>query len=156
MPYNARFLYQQPKTEINNYLIVNWFSLPLQTVEKHLVSLYETLRDLYLKIQNLNRPELNVRGMAFAFHTETARKEGFRTDILRGEDGSLALALKKYGKLRFVTARKARVLTGYGTVSADGSLFSSFKKRAIKGLRSFTALFYSKNNYEDEDSNLIK
>jgi len=38
MPYNARFLYQQPKTEINNYLIVNWFSLPLQTVEKHLVS----------------------------------------------------------------------------------------------------------------------
>ena len=109
-----------------------------------------------MKIQNLNRPELNVRGMAFAFHTETARKEGFRTDILRGEDGSLALALKKYGKLRFVTARKARVLTGYGTVSADGSLFSSFKKRAIKGLRSFTALFYSKNNYEDEDSNLIK
>ena len=100
--------------------------------------------------------DVNVRGMAFAFHTETARKEGFRTDILRGEDGSLALALKKYGKLRFVTARKARVLTGYGTVSADGSLFSSFKKRAIKGLRSFTALFYSINNYEDEDSNLIK
>ena len=62
----------------------------------------------------------------------------------------------KYGKLRFVTARKARVLTGYGTISADGSLFSSFKKRAIKGLRSFTALFYSKNNYEDENSNLIK
>ena len=48
------------------------------------------------------------------------------------------------------------VLTGYGTISADGSLFSSFKKRAIKGLRSFTALFYSKNNYEDENSNLIK
>ncbi|WP_410645420.1 hypothetical protein [Bacteroides clarus] len=42
MPYNARFLYQQPKTEINNYLIVNWFSLPLQTVEKHLVSTVET------------------------------------------------------------------------------------------------------------------
>lgn len=102
-----------------------WSFLPN---EHHLgLFFYETLRDLYLKIQNLNRPELNVRGMAFAFHTETARKEGFRTDILRGEDGSLALALKKYGKLRFVTARKARVLTGYGTVSADGSLFSSFK-----------------------------
>ena len=131
-----------------------WSFLPN---EHHLgLFFYETLRDLYLKIQNLNRPELNVRGMAFAFHTETARKEGFRTDILRGEDGSLALALKKYGKLRFVTARKARVLTGYGTISADGALFSSFKKRAIKGLRSFTTLFYSKNNYEDEDSNLIK
>lgn len=42
MPHNARFLYQQPKIEINNYLIVNWFSLPLQTVEKHLVSHLET------------------------------------------------------------------------------------------------------------------
>jgi hypothetical protein len=37
MPHNARFLYQQPKIEINNYLIVNWFSLPLQTVKKYLV-----------------------------------------------------------------------------------------------------------------------
>lgn len=82
-----------------------WSFLPN---EHHLgLFFYETLRDLYLKIQNLNRPELNVRGMAFAFHTETARKEGFRTDILRGEDGSLALALKKYGKLRFVTARQS-------------------------------------------------
>lgn len=69
-----------------------WSFLPN---EHHLgLFFYETQRDLYLKIQNLNRPELNVRGMAFAFHTETARKEGFRTDILRGEDGSLALALK--------------------------------------------------------------
>lgn len=42
MPHNARFLYQQPKIEINNYLIVNWFSLPLQTVEKHLVSINKT------------------------------------------------------------------------------------------------------------------
>lgn len=39
MPHNARFLYQQPKIEINNYLIVNWFSLPLQFVKKHLVLL---------------------------------------------------------------------------------------------------------------------
>lgn len=37
MPHNARFLYQQPKIEINNYLIVNWFSLPLQFVKKYLV-----------------------------------------------------------------------------------------------------------------------
>jgi hypothetical protein len=42
MPHNARFLYQQPKIEINNYLIVNWFSLPLQFVKKHLVFDFET------------------------------------------------------------------------------------------------------------------
>ena len=42
MPHNARFLYQQPKIEINNYLIVNWFSLPLQFVKKYLVLCFET------------------------------------------------------------------------------------------------------------------
>lgn len=130
-----------------------WSFLPN---EHHLgLFFYETLRDLYLKIQNLNRPELNVRGMAFAFHTETARKKD-SGQTYSAEKTAPGTGIEKYGKLRFVTARKARVLTGYGTISADGSLFSSFKKRAIKGLRSFTALFYSKNNYEDEDSNLIK
>lgn len=57
MPYNARFLYQQPKTEINNCLIVNRFSLPLQTVEKHLVSTMIMqmleLKDRFLEVQIL-------------------------------------------------------------------------------------------------------
>lgn len=133
-----------------------WSFLPNEHYSNIGLCFYETLRDIYLRIQNLKRPELNVRGMVFAFHTETARREGFRTDIIRGEDGSLALALKKYGKLKFVTSRKARAITGYGTVSADGSLFNSFKKRAIKGMRHFTTLFHSKEKYEDEESNLIK
>lgn len=118
--------------------------------------LYELSRDIYLFLQSFKRPELSVRGLVFAYHTEPAREIGIRTDIIRGEDGSLALELKKYGKIKFIRSRKARALTGYGTVSADGSLFSSFKKRAIKGMRHFTSLFYSRNNYEDEDSNLIK
>ena len=133
-----------------------WSFLPDEQYSHTGLVFYETLRDLYLRIQSLNRPELNVRGMVFAFHTETARREGFRTDILRGEDGSLALALKKYGRLKFITSRKARAVTGYGTVSADGSLMNSFKKRAVKGLKHFTSLFYSKSRYKDEDSNLIK
>lgn len=118
--------------------------------------LYEKIRDVYLYVQNLKRPELNVRGMTLAFHTELARREGFRTDIIRGEDGSMALALKKYGKLKFVTSYKARVLTGQGTIAADGSLFDSFKKRAAKGIRQAGSLWYSRHVYEDDDSNLIK
>ena len=81
---------------------------------------------------------------------------GFRTDIIRGEDGSLALGLKKYGKIKFVRSRKARAVTGYGTISADGSLFNSFWKRTVKGINNFTSLFHYKEKYEDEDSNLIK
>ena len=73
MPYNARFLYQQPKTEINNYLIVNWFSLPLQTVEKHLVSNRETL-GLYSE-----KLSFQLVGCQQGYLHKTAETDTFRT-----------------------------------------------------------------------------
>lgn len=133
-----------------------WSYIPDENHSKLGLKLYELTRDIYLFLQSFKRPELSVRGLVFAYHTELARKIGIRTDIIRGEDGSLALELKKFGKIKFIRTRKARAITGYGTVSADGSLFNSFKRRAIKGIKHFTSLFYSKNKYEDEDSNLIK
>lgn len=133
-----------------------WSFLPREGYSRLGMMFYELLRDLYLRVQDINRPELNVRGMAFAFLTEEARKEGFRTDILRGEDGSLALALKKRGKLKFVTSRKARVVTGYGTLSADGSLFGAFKSRMKKALTHFFSLFHRQEKYVDNDDNLIQ
>ena len=71
--------------------------------------------------------------MTFGFNTELGRRFGFRTDIIRGEDGSLALAMKPFGKLVFIRSGKARVMTGYGTLNNDGSLFNSFKVRLVKG-----------------------
>lgn len=100
--------------------------------------------------------EFNVCGMVFVFYMEIVWKEGFWIDIFCGEDGFLVLVLKKYGKLRFVIVCKVCVFIGYGIILVDGFLFSSFKKWVIKGLRSFMVFFYSKNNYEDEDFNLIK
>lgn len=119
---------------------------------------YELLRDIYLKLQSFKRPELCVRGMVFGFNTEMGRKIGFRTDIIRGEDGSLAYALKKYGKLIFITSRKARALTSNGTLNADGSFLKSFIKRLIKAMKISRAILRkaSANDYKDEESNLIK
>ena len=117
---------------------------------------YETARDLHLWLQSFKRPELSVRGLVFAYRTEDAKKVGIRTDIKRGEDGYLALQLKAYGKIIFIRNRKARAVTGYGTVGADGSLFNSFRVRAIKAVKSVTELFTKKNDYKDEESNLIK
>lgn len=116
---------------------------------------YESLRDLHLRIQAIQRPELCVRGMTFGFKTELGRRFGFRTDIIRGEDGSLALSMKPYGKLVFIRSRKARVMTGYGTLNADGSLFNSFKIRLIKAIKGIGNIFTKKEEYKDEDSNLI-
>jgi glycosyltransferase involved in cell wall biosynthesis len=117
---------------------------------------YEALRDLHLRIQSIQRPELCVRGMTFGFNTELGRKFGFRTDIIRGEDGALALAMKPYGKLVFIHSGKARVMTGYGTLNNDGSLFNSFKTRLVKAFKGAGSMFTRKNEYKDEDNNLIK
>lgn len=120
------------------------------------LKLYEATRDLHLWIQFFKRPELSVRGMVFAHRTDYARQTGIRTDIIRGEDGYLALQLKQFGKIVFVRSRKARVITGYGTVGADGSLFNSFKVRAVKGLKGIGGIFTKKKEYKDEENNLIK
>lgn len=120
------------------------------------LKLYELLRDTHLFLQSFKRPELSVRGLVFAYNAEYGKKVGYRVDIIRGEDGSMALGLKKYGKIRFIRSRKARAITGYGTVGADGSLLNSFKVRAVKSLKSASNLFTRKEVYQDDESNLIK
>lgn len=117
---------------------------------------YENLRDFYLRLQAIKRPELCVRGMAFSFNTELGRRFGFRTNIIRGEDGSLALAMKPYGKLVFITSRKARVLTSNSTLNTEGSLLKNIRIRLIKALKSVNGLFTKKTEYKDESSNLTK
>lgn len=114
---------------------------------------YELTRDTHLWLQAFKRPELSVRGLVFAYRTDEARQVGIRTDIKRGEDGSLALGLKSYGKIVFVRKRRARAVTGYGTVGS--SLLTSFNERALKALKGFTGLFTRKTEYKDEDDNLI-
>ena len=95
------------------------------------VKIYEFIRDSYLFLQSFKRPELSVRGLVFAYNIE-------------------------YGKIHFLHTRKARAVTGYGTVGNDGSFFNSFKVRAIKAFKNIETLFTKKEGYEDEESNLIK
>ncbi len=118
--------------------------------------IYELLRDCYLWVQYFKRPELVVGGMVFAFKIELAKKVGIRTDIKRGEDGSLALGLKQYGKIIFLRCGRARVVTGYGTLSQEGSLADNFKSRAIKAVKGLGGLFTGKKHYKDENSNMVK
>lgn len=132
-----------------------WSYFPDQNHSCLGLKFYEFARDSYLFLQSFKRPELSVRGLVFAYHTDIAKKVGIRTDIRRGEDGSLALRLKQHGKITFIHSRKARAITGYGTVGADGSFYNSFKIRAIKSLKQAGNLFSKKKEYKDDPSNLI-
>ena len=133
-----------------------WSYMPDEQHSRAGLFFYELVRDFYLWILHFKRPELSVRGLVFGYNTELARKVGIRTDIIRGEDGSLALGLKQYGKLRFIRSRKARAVTGYGTVGADGSLLDSFVARVRMRLGGLPSMLRSKSHYRDEDSNLVK
>ena len=126
--------------------------------EKHSafgLTMFELIRDSFLFIQHFKRPELCVRGMVFAFNADYARQVKIRTDIRRGEDGSLALSLKQYGKIAFLYNRKARPVTGYGTLNEE-SLWQSFLYRVKVQLKGITRIFYTKDHYEDSDDNLVK
>ena len=116
---------------------------------------FELIRDTFLWVQHFKRPELCVRGMVFAFKTDLARQVKIRTDIRRGEDGSLALSLKPYGKITFLYNREARPVTGYGTIGSQ-SLWQSFVQHVKIQGRGISRIFYKKEHYEDSDDNLVK
>lgn len=133
-----------------------WSFMPDKNNSSWSLKLYEAVRDLYIRALFIKRPERVVRGMVFAHETECGRKVGYRVDIKRGEDGSMALGLKEYGKIKLITSRKARAVTASNTLNADGSLFNSFKVRALKGLKNINFFFTSQTKPPiDEESNLI-
>ena len=117
--------------------------------------LFELVRDIFLFVQHFKRPELCVRGMVFAFNSEYARQVKIRTDIRRGEDGSLALSLKSYGKIAFLYHRKARPVTGYGTIGSQ-SIWQSFIQHVKVQGKGITRIFFKKDHYEDSEDNLVK
>ena len=131
-----------------------WSFYPDENHSKIGLFFYELIRDIFLWIQHFKRPELCVRGMTLAFRADYARKVEIRTDIRRGEDGSLALSLKKYGKIAFLYNRKARPVTGYGTVN-EKSLLHSFWSRMKIQMKGISRIFYKTDHYEDTEENMM-
>ena len=115
---------------------------------------FELIRDVFLFVQHFKRPELCVRGMVFAFNADYARQVKIRTNTRRGEDGSLSLSLKKFGKIAFLRNRKARPVTGYGTLNEE-TLWHSFAHHVRIQLKGITRIFYKKDYYEDSEDNLL-
>ena len=131
-----------------------WSFFPDEQHSKFGLFFYELVRDVFLWIQHFKRPELCVRGMVFAFKTDLARKVKIRTDIRRGEDGSLALSLKPYGKIAFLYNRKARPVTGYGTLN-ENSLLQSLWHRFRVQMKGISRIFYKTDHYEDTEGNMM-
>lgn len=132
-----------------------WSFFPDENHSRFGLFLFEMIRDMFLFVQHFKRPELCVRGMVFAFNADYARQVAIRTDIRRGEDGSLALSLKPFGKIAFLYNRKARPVTGYGTIGSQ-SLWQSFVQHVKIQGKGLSRIFYKKDHYEDSEDNLVK
>ena len=132
-----------------------WSFYPDENHSAFSLFLFELIRDSFLWVQHFKRPELNIRGMTFAFNADYARQCSIRTDIRRGEDGSLALSLKKFGKIAFLYHRKARPVTGYGTIGSQ-SMWQSFVDHVCFQIKGIGRIFHKTDHYDDDESNLVK
>ena len=132
-----------------------WGYFPDETHSRLSLAIYEMLRDLFLWVQHFQRPELSVRGLVFAYNADYGRKEPYRVDIIRGEDGSMAFNLKKYGKIVFARDRRCRAITGYGTIG-NKPMWQSLLEHAKAQLKGFGRVFHKTDHYDDTDDNLVK
>lgn len=133
----------------------SWSYFPDNNHGKLGLKIFELCRDAFLYVQHFKRPELSVRGLVFAYNADFGRQVEYRVDIIRGEDGSMALALKKYGKIKFLYDRRARAITGYGTLNEESLIKSLWKRIKIQG-KGISRIFYKQDKYVDSEDNLVK
>lgn len=133
----------------------SYSNLPDKRVSPVGLFLYELVRDFYMWLIHFQRPELAARGSVFGFVTELGRQVGIRTDLKRGEDGSLAFGLKKYGRIRFIRSRKARSLTEYLPLDKGETLSGHFIKIFRMRIKSLPSRFVRKDHYDDGADNLV-
>jgi glycosyltransferase involved in cell wall biosynthesis len=116
---------------------------------------YEWVRDVSIFLRSRKRPELTTYGAAFGFPTDLGRQIGWRTDFRRGEDGAMAVELKKFGKLIIIMNRKFRVRTTSRTLDKDGNVLEIVKKRLAREFSRIKIYVTSQKEYKDTPSNMI-
>ncbi len=118
---------------------------------------YELSRDISHLFKKFNRPELNVGGGSFGFRIDRGREFGWQTHIKRGEDGAMAYALKKFGKIVLINNNRARVWSTTRSLEGQGSLFDIVIQRIKKETSRINEYFKpERTGYKDRESNLIK
>lgn len=124
--------------------------------EKYFFFIYELFRDIYNRFVCIKRPELVIRGLAFAHVVDLAKNYGYRCNILRGEDGSMAFLLSKHGKIKFLRKRSIRPLTISSLFNNSPSLLKPLLSKIGYELKNFRRYFRKLKELKDGESNLMK
>lgn len=138
--------------------VCSYYSIIYRTLkEKYFYLFYELFRDFNTFLLLFNRPCRAVRGAVFAFNTAKGKEIGFRVEILRGEDGSMAFQLSEYGKIVFVYNRKARAITISPLFLGSNSSMTKVLIKKIKYELSHAGKYFKKlKELKDQESNIRK
>lgn len=115
---------------------------------------YEFVRDMHLSRLAKKSPELVARGAVFAHDVPLARKVGYRMNLHRGSDGSMALALLQYGKIKFVNTKECTAAIGCSHFKQQ-STFSSLFARINMHFDSVLG-YFSSIKHKDDPNNLAQ
>ena len=121
------------------------------------LAFYEFIRDCSLILRRINRPELSVGGGSFGIPMAQAKEIGWYTRVKRGEDGSMAFALKQYGKIRYINSSRSRIWTTSRSLDHQGNLIAMLLEKVKKEFKRFDVyLFPTKKGYKDREENIIQ
>jgi glycosyltransferase involved in cell wall biosynthesis len=98
------------------------------------LAVYEFFKDIAIGLRAIKRPELVAGGASLAFFTRMGKQIGWRTDVKRGEDGQMVLAMKRFGYIRMVKSGDSRIWTTARTLDRDGNLMQMIWKRMRREL----------------------
>lgn len=104
-------------------------------------ALYEIGKNIVQEIRHIKRPYLNAYGMSFGYIRELGLKEGYVRRNIRGEDGRLCYDLMKYGMVKMIRSRSARVWTRDRNFDKDGGLRGATRKRFLREVSRFRDYF---------------
>lgn len=93
------------------------------------LSVYEVFKDIAIGMRSIKRPELVAGGASLAFFTRMGKQIGWRTDVKRGEDGQMVLAIKRFGYVKMVKSGDSRIWTTARTLDRDGNFLQMISKR---------------------------
>jgi glycosyltransferase involved in cell wall biosynthesis len=108
--------------------------LPDGNKSRFSLSIYEVFKDIAIGMRSIKRPELVAGGASLAFFTRMGKQIGWRTDVKRGEDGQMVLAIKRFGYVKMVKSGDSRIWTTARTLDRDGNFLQMITKRLKREL----------------------
>lgn len=141
----------------NSIAVCSFYSIIYKNLKQRvLYAIYECFRDINTCLLLINRPCLAVRGAVFAFNTAKGKEIGFRVDIIRGEDGSMAYQLQEFGKLVFIYKRKARAITISPLFANNSNIMKILFNKIRYELCTIKKYLSKIKELKDDESNLRK